>query len=380
MAPPPLSLYVHLPWCVKKCPYCDFNSYSGGDDASRSRYLDALCADIAGESRLAEGRRLHSVFFGGGTPSLFKPAEIARLLDEVAGLFGVEDDIEITLEANPGTVECGDPRGYNEAGITRLSLGAQSFDHRQLAVLGRVHGADDIGRAFRAARAAGFDNVNLDLMYGLPGQSVESALADIDMAVSLGPEHVSWYQLTLEPNTVFHARPPDGLPDEDLVARIDDAGREAIAGHGYERYEISAFARPGFECRHNLNYWQFGDYLGAGAGAHGKLTGPEGVFRYSKPANPQQYMQSVASGDAIQRRLIRDADRLFEFMLNASRLTAGFDEALFEERTGLPADLLTTRLEPLVEEGLVARIGPRRWAPTASGSRFLNDLQASFLP
>jgi oxygen-independent coproporphyrinogen-3 oxidase len=380
MVLPPLSLYVHLPWCVKKCPYCDFNSYSGGDENSRRKYLDALCADIAREARLAGTRRLDSVFFGGGTPSLFKPAEIGRLLDEVAGRFDLEDKVEITLEANPGTVECGDPRGYREAGINRLSLGAQSFDNRQLAALGRIHSADDIGRAFRAAREAGFGNINLDLMYCLPGQDVSSALADIGAAVALGPEHLSWYQLTLEPNTVFHARPPEGLPDEDLGAGIDEAGREFLAAHGYERYEISAFARPGLECRHNLNYWRFGDYLAAGAGAHGKLSGPEGVFRYSKPANPQQFMQWVGSGEQVPRREIGDSDRLFEFMLNASRLTDGIDETLFEERTGLPAEALTRRLEPLVESGLIARTGRRRWAPTATGCRFLNDLQAHFLP
>ena len=377
---PPLSLYVHLPWCAKKCPYCDFNSYSGGDDASRRRYLDALCADIAEEARQAGRRKLISVFFGGGTPSLFSAAEIGRLLDVVAGRFALEDDIEITLEANPGSVECGDPRGYRAAGVNRLSLGAQSFDDRQLAALGRIHSAQDIGRAFRASREAGFDNVNLDLMYCLPGQDVAAALADIDAAAALGPDHLSWYQLTLEPNTVFHARPPAGLPDEELAAAIDEAGCAALAEHGYERYEISAFARHGRQCRHNLNYWRFGDYLAAGAGAHGKLSGPAGVFRYARPANPQQYMKSVGAGDTAPRREIGDADRLFEFMLNASRLIDGFDEALFRERTGLPAAALSKPLEPMVARGLVAQIGPGRWRPTAAGRRFLNDLQGHFLP
>jgi oxygen-independent coproporphyrinogen-3 oxidase len=380
MAPLPLSLYVHLPWCVKKCPYCDFNSYSGGDETSRSRYLEALCADLAGEAHRADGRTLISIFFGGGTPSLFKPAEIGRLLDEIAGRFNVAEDAEITLEANPGTVEYGNPRGYRKAGVNRLSLGAQSFDDQSLATLGRIHNAKDIGDAFRSARAADFDNINLDLMYGLPNQDVTSALADIESAASLAPEHLSWYQLTLEPNTVFHARAPEGLPDADLCARIDDAGSAVLAGHGYERYEVSAFARPDLRCRHNLNYWRFGDYLAAGAGSHGKLSGPGGVFRYAKPANPLQYVKSIANGEGASMHEVGETDRLFEFMLNALRLVGGFDAALFSERTGLPDDVLTGRLEPLLERGLLAQTGPSRWRPTATGRRFLNDLQAHFLP
>jgi oxygen-independent coproporphyrinogen-3 oxidase len=380
MALPPLSLYVHLPWCVKKCPYCDFNSYSGGDETSRSRYLEALCTDLAAEARRAGGRALTSIFFGGGTPSLFRPAEIGRLVDEIAARFELAEDAEITLEANPGTVEYGDPRGYRTAGVNRLSLGAQSFDNELLASLGRIHSARDIGDAFNSARAGGFDNVNIDLMYGLPGQDVASALADIESAVSLGPEHVSWYQLTLEPNTVFHARPPEGLPDEELCARIDDAGCTALAAHGYDRYEVSAFARKGQQCRHNLNYWRFGDYLATGAGSHGKLSGPGGVFRYSKPANPLQYVHAITAGDDVPMREIDDADRLFEFMLNVLRLVDGFDAALFRERTGLPDEALTERLGPLLERGLVAQTGRSRWCPTPTGLRFLNDLQAHFLP
>jgi oxygen-independent coproporphyrinogen-3 oxidase len=380
MALPPLSLYVHLPWCVKKCPYCDFNSYSGGDETSRSRYLVALCTDLAAEARRAEGRTLVSVFFGGGTPSLFRPTEIGRLLDEIAGRFQVAEDAEITLEANPGTVEYGDPRGYRTAGVNRLSLGAQSFDDELLESLGRIHSARDIGDAFRSARAGGFDNVNIDVMYGLPGQDVASAIADIESAVSLGPEHLSWYQLTLEPNTVFHARPPERLPDEELCARIDDEGCTALAGHGYDRYEVSAFARQAMQCRHNLNYWRFGDYLAVGAGSHGKLSEPGGVFRYSKPANPLQYIRSITAGDDVPIQEIGDADLLFEFMLNALRLVGGFDAALFRERTGLPDEALTGRLESLLERGLVAQKGPSRWCPTATGRRFLNDLQAHFLP
>jgi len=379
-APPPLSLYTHLPWCVQKCPYCDFNSYSGGDDTARSRYLEALIADLRKEAVVVRGRPLVSVFLGGGTPSLFTPAEIGRVLDETARLFSLADDIEITMEANPGTVECGDPRGYREAGVTRLSIGAQSFDASKLAVLGRIHDVADIERAAREARDAGFDNVNLDLMYALPGQDVAAAMRDIEAAIRLEPEHLSWYHLTLEPNTVFHARPPAGLPDEDVSFEMQQQGEALLAGCGYERYEVSAFARDGRQCRHNLNYWSFGDYLAVGAGAHGKVSTAEGVLRYAKPANPKQYMKSIEAGEEVARTAIGDDDLLFEFMLNALRLSDGFDETLFTSRTGLPAGNLRRRLEPLVERGLVAQNGVRKWLPTTIGRRFLNDLQAHFLP
>jgi len=377
---PPLSLYTHLPWCVQKCPYCDFNSYSGGDDTARSRYLEALIADLRKEADVVPGRPLVSVFLGGGTPSLFTPAEIGRVLDETARLFSLADDIEITMEANPGTVECGDPRGYREAGVTRLSIGAQSFDGSKLAVLGRIHDVADIERAAREARDAGFDNVNLDLMYGLPGQDVVAAMRDIEAAARLEPEHLSWYHLTLEPNTVFHARPPAGLPDEDMSFEMQQQGEALLAELGYVRYEVSAFARDGRQCRHNLNYWSFGDYLAVGAGAHGKVSTAEGVLRYAKPANPKQYVKSIEAGEEVARTAIGDDDLLFEFMLNALRLSDGFDETLFTSRTGLPADNLRRRLEPLVERGLMAQNGARKWLPTTTGRRFLNDLQAHFLP
>jgi putative oxygen-independent coproporphyrinogen III oxidase len=377
---PPLSLYVHLPWCVQKCPYCDFNSYSGGDDVTRSRYLEALIADLRIEADTVSGRPLVSVFLGGGTPSLFTPAEIGRVLDETANLFSLVDDIEITMEANPGTVECGDPKAYRAAGVNRLSIGAQSFDTAALAVLGRIHDVADIERAARDAGDAGFDNINLDLMYGLPGQDVAAAMSDIEAAVRLGPEHVSWYHLTLEPNTVFYARPPAGLPDEDVSFEIQQQGEALLAGLGYARYEVSAFDRDGRRCRHNLNYWTFGDYLAVGAGAHGKVSTTDDVVRYAKPANPQQYMKSIEGGEAVTRTTIGDDDLLFEFMLNALRLSEGFDETLFTSRTGLPAATLRRRLEPLVERGLLAQNEVRNWLPTTTGRRFLNDLQAHFLP
>jgi len=377
---PPLSLYVHLPWCVRKCPYCDFNSYSGGDEAVRRRYLEALLTDLREEAAYASARPIVSMFLGGGTPSLFTPGEIGRLLDAAASLFSLTDDIEITMEANPGTVEYGDPRGYREAGVNRLSIGAQSFDAKALAALGRIHGVDDIGRAAGEARDAGFDNINLDVMYALPGQDVAAAMSDIEGAARLEPEHISWYHLTLEPNTVFHASPPPGLPDEDVTFEIQQQGEARLAGLGYTRYEVSAFAREGRQCRHNLNYWGFGDYLAVGAGAHGKVSTSEGIFRYAKPANPQQYMKSVEAGVEVPRTAIGDDDLLFEFMLNTLRLVDGFDESGFTARTGLPAGRLRRRLQPLVERGLIAQSGAGTWSPTPAGRRFLNDLQAHFLP
>lgn len=377
---PPLSLYVHLPWCVRKCPYCDFNSYSGGDAESRTRYLEALLADLRKEAAGVPGREIISIFLGGGTPSLFTPGEIGRLLDEAANVLSLADGVEITMEANPGTVECGDPGGYRKAGVNRLSIGAQSFDAQALAALGRIHGVADIGHAAGEARDAGFDNVNIDLMYALPGQSVAAAISDIEAAVGLEPQHISWYHLTLEPNTVFHARPPAGLPDEDMSFEIQNEGEAVLAGHGYGRYEVSAFAGAGWRCLHNLNYWSFGDYLAVGAGAHGKVSTPEGIFRYAKPANPQQYMKGIEAGEATARTVIGDADLLFEFMLNTSRLTDGFDETGFTARTGLPVEKLRRQLEPLVEKGLITQAGAHKWLPTTTGRRFLNDVQAHFLP
>jgi len=378
---PPLSLYLHLPWCMQKCPYCDFNSYAGGDDASRRRYLDAICRDIEAEAASADGRLLVSVFLGGGTPSLFRADEIGRLLDVVRSQLACADDIEITMEANPGAVERGDLRGYREAGVNRLSIGAQSFDPASLATLGRIHGVEDIGMTAAEAAGAGFDDINIDIMYALPGQDVAAALSDIDAAASLAPTHLSWYQLTLEPNTVFYARPPADLPDEDLSFAIQEAGEARLAELGFERYEVSAWARGGRRCRHNLNYWSFGDYLAAGAGAHGKRTTPAGIVRYRKPANPLQYMRQMETGgEPCAAQTISDGDLLFEFMLNVLRLVDGFDERLFEERTRLPLRLLRERLQPLQTRGLVAGGDAGHWQPTPRGRQFLNDLQAHFLP
>jgi len=382
MNAPPLALYLHLPWCVQKCPYCDFNSYTAGADAPRERYVDAIVRDLALEAGRVPERDVTSVFIGGGTPSFFPPAAIARMLDAAAAHFRLAPDVEITMEANPGTIEFGDPAGYRAAGVNRLSIGAQSFSAGALKTLGRIHGVGDIHRAVSAARAAGFERLNLDLMHGLPGQDVDAALADLGAALALDPGHLSWYQLTLEPNTVFHARPPAGLPDDERAWAIQCAGHARLEGHGYRQYEVSAWSRPGDECRHNRNYWTFGDYLAIGAGAHGKLTLADGVRRYRKPANPLGYLDDVEGRDAPQplEPPLPDEDRLFEFMLNALRLRDGFHESLLEERARLPAGRLAGKAAGAVDRGLIERSGAGHWRPTALGRRFLDDLQAAFLP
>jgi oxygen-independent coproporphyrinogen-3 oxidase len=381
MIAPPLSLYLHLPWCVRKCPYCDFNSHTAGDAAPRARYIEALLADMDIEAERAAARPLISIFLGGGTPSLFPPDEIARLLAAIEARFALADDLEVTMEANPGTVECGDPQGYRAAGVNRLSIGAQSFNAAALVKLGRIHSVDDITRAVDAAQAAGFDNINIDVMYALPGQDVDSALADLRAAVALAPAHLSWYQLTLEPNTVFHARPPPGMPDEDSCADMQAAGQAFLVASGFEQYEVSAYARSGQQCRHNVNYWSFGDYLAVGAGAHGKITNATGIWRYVKPANPLGYMQSLEKGSAaVALTGIDERELVFEFMLNALRLTHGFDLGLFARHTGLPAAALAARLGPGREKGLIEEPASGFWRATELGQRFLNDLQAEFLP
>ncbi len=381
MTLPPLSLYVHLPWCVQKCPYCDFNSHAAGDAAPRQRYLEALLVDLANEASRAAGRTIESIFLGGGTPSLFSPDEIGRLLDGVRAGFDVAGDAEITMEANPGTVECGEPAGYRDAGVNRLSYGGQSFHDELLKKIGRIHSSDDIVRAVTDARRSGIDNINIDLMHGLPGQDVTTALEDIRSAIDLNPAHISWYQLTLEPNTIFYARPPDDLPDEDTTWEIQEQGQALLAEHGYRQYEVSAHAKEDRACKHNLNYWLFGDYLAIGAGAHGKITSAQGIARFIKPANPLQYMKTVeARGEIPAPIMVENADLTFEFMLNALRLTEGFAESDFCERTGQTAAQLHAVMRPVVEKGLVGWENESVWRATRLGRRFLNDLQAEFLP
>ncbi|MDH4256076.1 MAG: radical SAM family heme chaperone HemW [Gammaproteobacteria bacterium] len=378
--PPPLSLYIHLPWCVAKCPYCDFNSHRAGDAPPRGRYVEALGRELSARAPAAAGRAIETVFIGGGTPSLFTGSEIRDILQAARSEFDLVPGAEITMEANPGTVERGQPAACREAGINRLSLGAQSFDPDALRRLGRIHGPAEIGSAFAEARAAGFTNINLDLMFALPGQTLAAARDDVERALALAPEHISYYQLTLEPNTVFHSRPPAELPDDELAWEIQEQGFQLLAKACYERYEISAFARAGRACRHNLNYWTFGDYLAVGAGAHGKLTDTAGrVWRYQNPAHPVGYIESTATGTPASGAESAADERVFEFMLNALRLPGGFTEACFAERTGLGWGLVRDRADALRHKGLIEKVG-LRWRPTELGLRFLNDLQAAFLP
>jgi oxygen-independent coproporphyrinogen-3 oxidase len=376
----PLSLYIHLPWCVRKCPYCDFNSFQRGTLLPEAAYVDALIADLALDLDLIDARPLHSIYFGGGTPSLFSGAAITRLLDAVRARLTLQDDCEITLEANPGAGEHDRFEIYRSAGVNRLSLGVQSFDDDQLKRLGRVHDANQALAAFQAARAAGFSRINVDLMYALPGQSLAQARDDLQQAIALAPEHLSYYHLTLEPNTAFAARPPAGLPAEEDAWAIAEQGLELLASAGLAQYEVSAYARPGEASRHNLNYWRFGDYLGIGAGAHGKLTLADGaILRTAKRRNPQAWM-SQASGpkrfDSAER--IAPDQYLFEFMLNALRLREGVPATLLHERTGLDPQTEPAIAKARARELLV--IDPDRLAATALGWRFLNDLQGLFLP
>ena len=379
---PPLSLYVHLPWCVRKCPYCDFNSHPAGAAAPRDRYTNALLQDIKLEAARAAGRTISSVFIGGGTPSLFSGAEIATIIEYIDAHLSLASTAEITMEANPGTIEYSNLDGYRRAGINRLSIGAQSFDAGSLGRLGRIHGPAEIARACSGALAAGFDNINIDLMFALPGQNLEMAMHDVAVAIDLQPQHISYYELTLEPNTVFHRHPPPDLPDDELSWSIQLAGQAALQQAGYQQYEISAFARTGRECRHNLNYWQFGDYLAAGAGAHGKISDTSGrVRRYQKPAHPLTYMEQGERGQFEDRvRQLADSDIAFEYMLNILRLRSGFSGSDFSQRTGLPVVAIAERLASARNDGLMQQDSRGMWRPTSLGTRFLNDLQARFLP
>ncbi len=376
---PPLSLYVHFPWCVRKCPYCDFNSHPLRGPLPEAAYTDALLADLEHDLPRVWGRPVHTVFLGGGTPSLMSPAAIDRLLSGIRARLPLAPEAEITLEANPGTVELAQFAGYRAAGVNRLSIGIQSFDNVQLSALGRIHGRDEALAAAGAARAAGFDNVNLDLMFGLPGQTTDAAVADLRTALAQQSTHLSLYQLTLEPNTPFHAAPPP-LPDDETVAGMQEILQQELATHGFRQYEVSAYARPGHECRHNRNYWQFGDYLGIGAGAHAKITDADGITRLWKRKQPQDYLAHAGDKAAIggESRLAPD-DAVFEFMLNGLRLTDGLALNLFEERAGLGRSRLDKPLLAAQARGLL-EITATRLRPTPLGRRFLNDLVELFLP
>ncbi len=375
---PPLSLYVHVPWCVQKCPYCDFNSHTAPTAIPEAAYVDALVADLESALPLVWGRRVVSVFIGGGTPSLLSGEAVDTLLTAVRSRLQLLPDAEITLEANPGTAEAARFAAYRAAGVTRLSLGIQSFDDRHLRALGRIHDGDEARRAIELA-AQHFERFNLDLMYGLPGQTLAEALVDLDTALSFAPPHLSCYQLTLEPNTRFAADPPD-LPEADACADMQEAIETRLAGAGYRHYETSAFARPGYQCQHNLNYWLFGDYLGIGAGAHGKLTMHDRVLRQMRWKQPTQYLQQATAGQPVHEEHTVAAGELpFEFMMNALRLVDGFDPALFEARTTAPLLAIESELRRAEADGLIER-SPQRIAPTLRGQRYLNELLRRFLP
>jgi putative oxygen-independent coproporphyrinogen III oxidase len=374
---PPLSLYVHMPWCVRKCPYCDFNSHAAPAEIPESRYIDALLADVEQDLPLVSQREIVSVFFGGGTPSLFSPESIQRLLEGVARLTPLAADVEVTLEANPGTIEHGRFAGYRDAGVNRISLGVQSLNEDHLRALGRIHGAADVHRAVEEIERAGLSNFNLDLMYGLPQQTPAQALADVQAAIALQPAHISHYQLTLEPGTVFYHRPP-ALPDVDEVWEMQCECQQLLGSAGYEQYEVSAYARPSHQCRHNRNYWTFGDYLGVGAGAHGKLTTAAGeVVRTIRARQPRDYLNRSPC-DRYERRVVPPSELPFEFMLNTLRLNEGFEVAVFEAHTRLPWSSVEQTVLAAEQRGLLLRTS-RGWRPSELGLRFLNDLQASFL-
>ncbi len=376
-SPPPLSLYIHLPWCVRKCPYCDFSSFESREGVPEQEYVAALIRDLEAALPLIWGRKVVSIFMGGGTPSLFSARAIDTLLTQVRTLLPVEAHAEITLEANPGTAEVQKFADFRTAGVNRLSLGIQSFNPRHLQALGRIH--DDREARFAVELALrNFDNVNLDLMYALPEQAMDEALADIREAVSFGPQHISAYHLTLEPNTVFYNKPPS-LPDDDMSAAMQEAIEAELAGAGYEHYETSAFAKKHSRCRHNLNYWLFGDYLGIGAGAHGKLSFHDRVQRQVRYRQPKTYMERALAGNALEEERSVSPDELpFEFMMNALRLTEGFPVSLFSARTGLSLTVVLPMLEEAQLRGLIER-DALHIRPTLLGQRFLNELLQLFL-
>ena len=376
---PPLSVYVHLPWCLKKCPYCDFNSHEWKEGAPpEARYLDALCADLEAALPFVWGRRIHSIFIGGGTPSLFAPSGIDRLIGDLRARLPLEPGCEITLEANPGTFERDRFRDFHGAGVTRLSIGVQSFDDAQLRALGRVHDGAQARAAIDEARAV-FDTFNLDLMYALPGQTLAEFDADLRSALAFEPPHLSVYHLTIEPNTLFAKHPPV-LPDDDTAFDMLDRITGLTAANGLERYEVSAFAKPGHRCEHNLNYWQYGDYLGIGAGAHSKISFPHRVVRQVRFRDPARYMVQALAGAAVtQHEEVPRGQLPFEFMLNALRLREGFELARFCERTGLPLTAINQALASAQQRGLIERDLQRVW-PTERGFDLLNDVQQLFLP
>lgn len=378
---PPLSLYIHIPWCLRKCPYCDFNSHAATAQLPEQEYVPALCQDLdtdLSSLKLADFSGFHSVFIGGGTPSLFSARAYEQLLDHIRKKVGIERGAEITLEVNPGAAEAEKFRGYRQAGINRLSIGIQSFHTDYLAKLGRIHSGPEAEKAIELALAAGFDNFNLDLMHGLPGQSIEEGLEDLKKALSFGPTHLSWYQLTIEPNTEFYARPPP-LPEDDLLAEMQDSGIELISEAGFRRYEVSAYSQPGYQSQHNLNYWLFGDYLGIGAGAHGKFSDPDTglIKRTRKKRQPAHYLASELSRLAEVDPVLPE-ERTLEFLLNSLRLVEGFCVDEYEARTGLGFSHIAKQVESLCDRGLLTKKNDRV-RTTARGFSMLNSLISEFI-
>ena len=371
---PPLSLYIHLPWCVKKCPYCDFNSHTYKSGLPEDEYVDALIADLEVQLPDIWGRSIVSVFIGGGTPSLFSAASISKIMNTLRSHLNLAPHIEITMEANPGTVEQQKFNGFFAAGINRLSIGVQSFSDEKLKALGRIHTAGEAHNAVAVARKAGFENVNLDLMFGLPGQSIAEGLDDLKQAIELSPQHISWYQLTIEPNTVFYSQPPT-VPEDDDVWELQQQGQKLLADAGYQQYEVSAYAKAGHQCQHNLNYWEFGDYLALGAGAHGKISRSDSgeVKRYWQLRQPKAYMQAEALDKTSDSEVLDEQQIVFEFMLNALRLKQGFSIASFIQNTGLSAALIAGTCEQAVSDGLLEK-NEAGFAATERGYLFLNDL------
>lgn len=387
----PLSLYIHLPWCVKKCPYCDFNSYANPQELPEEEYIKILSKDLDDELCLVGNRAISSIFFGGGTPSLFSSHAIAKIIDLVKEKVKLKHEVEITLEANPGTLEHANFNNYQAAGITRISLGAQSFQDEKLKSLGRIHSSKEIEKALTALKNTNL-KFNIDIMYGLPQQTVDDALYDLEKALSYDPHHLSWYHLTLEPNTIFYSKPPS-LPQEEIIDSMQDEGYERILASGFNHYEVSAFAKPGEHCRHNLNYWEFGDYIGIGAGAHGKVSvqnlvqcsqlgayenkkTPFSILRTAKKRFPKSYMNEASL--IASQKFIPHSETAFEFMLNALRLNQGFSEHLYVERTGLPIECIAHQLKQAQEKELIVWEN-KTIVPTKLGRRFLNDLVGIFL-
>ncbi len=376
---PPLGLYIHLPWCAQKCPYCDFNSHQSSD-FDESAYVSAVIEDLLLDLPLVWGRSISSIFIGGGTPSLFSAAAIQQLLSELRACLNFNPGIEITIEANPGSADETHFEGYLNAGINRLSIGVQSFDNTSLKALGRIHDSRQALSAFDKARKAGFQNINIDLMFALPGQTLQLAEADLLQAITLEPEHISHYQLTIEPNTLFYQQVPEQIPDDDMSWEMQQQCQALLAQQGYQQYEISAYASPDRQSRHNMNYWQFGDYLGIGAGAHGKITLPaeSRVIRRQRQRQPQKYLQSIGSERISQQQDLSAQDLIFEFMLNALRLTEGFDLSLFDRHSGMKQEVLQSPLRKAQELGMID-LQQNHLTPGELGLRFHNDLQALFL-